>query len=269
MADAAAVAALSELVDLMTTLRAPGGCPWDREQTHTTLRPYLLEEAYEVLDAIDAGDPAALCDELGDLLLQVVFHAELAREVASFSIADVARSIAEKLVRRHPHVFGNVAVADAADVSRNWQRIKAAERAGSGTENGLFSTIPRALPALARAQKVGDRLAHVGFDWADVAGALDALDGERTELAQALGASDLDAARREVGDLLLTLTSVARHLDVSAELALREATDRLTSRVAHVEAAALESGATLGELSAEERDRLWTQAKIVTQPHRV
>ncbi len=267
MADAPAIAALARLVDMMARLRAPGGCPWDREQTHATLRPYVLEEAYEVVDAIDGGDAATLCDELGDLLLQVVFHAELAREAGTFSIADVATAIADKLERRHPHVFGDVTVRGADDVVRNWTRIKAAERADArGTEAGVLDDVPRALPALARAQKVGDRLAHVGFDWDDARGVLAALDAERAELAQALAAGDRDAARRELGDVLLTVASLARHLDASAELALREATDRLAARVRHVESAARRAGKRLDELDAVARDRLWADAKRATDP---
>jgi MazG family protein len=257
--------ALGRLVDIMAKLRAPGGCPWDREQTHATLRPYLLEEAYEVLEAIDRDDPNALRDELGDLLLQVVFHAEMASEAGTFTIADVAEAIAGKLVRRHPHVFGDVAVSGADDVMRNWRDIKATERAKKGgPDAGVLVDVPRALPALAHAQKVGERLAHVGFDWDDVDGVLAAFDAERAELAQALAAGDRDAARRELGDMLLALTSVARHLDTSAELALRDATERLTRRVSHVEDAARARGATLASLDATTRDRLWDDAKRAT-----
>jgi tetrapyrrole methylase family protein/MazG family protein len=261
MADAAAITALSRLVDMMTRLRAPGGCPWDREQTHETLRPYVLEEAYEVVDAIDGGDHAALRDELGDLLLQVVFHAELAREAGTFSIADVANAIADKLERRHPHVFADVEVQDADDVVRNWRQIKAEERSARRAGTGVLADLPRSLPALAHAQKVGDRLAHVGFDWPGVEAVLRQLDSERVELAEALAASDADAARREVGDVLLTIASLARHLDVSAELVLREATDRLAARVGHVEAAAHRAGTTLRDLDDTARDRLWREAK--------
>src|SRR6185369_12794255 len=185
MPDPEVTDALARLVDLMAKLRSPGGCPWDREQTHATLRPYLLEEAYEVLDAIERGDPDALRDELGDLLLQVVFHAELAREAGTFTVGDVATAIADKLVRRHPHVFADVTVRDAGDVMRNWHQIKAAERAASPEPSGVLAGVPRALPALAHAQKVGDRLGHVGFDWPDVHGVLAAADAERLELAEA------------------------------------------------------------------------------------
>ncbi len=263
MADATTTRALGRLVDIMARLRAPGGCPWDREQTPQTLRPYLLEETYEVLDAIERGSPEALRDELGDLLLQIVFHAEIAREAGQFTIADVATAIADKLERRHPHVFGDVRVAGADDVMRNWQTIKAEERRAGG-DAGVLGGVPRALPALARAQKVGDRLSHVGFDWSDVGAVLAVLDDERAELAVALAAGDTAAARRELGDLLLTLASVARHLDVSAELALGAATDRLAARVHHVEQAAAAAGRTLAALDPDERDRLWRDAKTAT-----
>jgi MazG family protein len=269
MADAATLDAIARLVDLMTRLRAPGGCPWDLEQTHDTLRPYLLEEAYEVLDAIDLADPAALCDELGDLLLQVVFHAELAREAGTFALADVAEAISDKLVRRHPHVFGDVAVDGAADVIRNWQHIKATERSTRRPSSGVLADVPRTLPSLAHAQKVGDRLARVGFDWTEVGEVLGVLDDERTELAQALDRGDLDAARAEIGDLLLTVANLARHLDGSAELLLRAATDRLIARVGHIEAVATASGTTLDALDTATRDRLWNEAKIATAPRRV
>jgi nucleoside triphosphate diphosphatase len=260
MADADTLDSLARLIDIMARLRAPGGCPWDREQTPESLRPYLVEEAYEVLDAIDRGDVDGQRDELGDVLLQVVFHAEIAAEQGRFRLADVARAIADKLVRRHPHVFADVAVRGADDVVRNWQRIKAAERqaAGGREADGLLASVPAALPALARAQQVGEKLAHVGFDWPDLAGVLDKVDEERRELGDAVRDGDRAAAARELGDLLLTVTSLARHLDVQAEMALRDATGRLARRVAHVEAAA---GRPLGALDDAERDRLWEAAK--------
>ncbi|MCW5891904.1 MAG: nucleoside triphosphate pyrophosphohydrolase [bacterium] len=257
MADPAAVAALARLVDIMHRLRAPGGCPWDREQTPETLRPYLVEETYEVLDALDAGDPGAVRDELGDLLLQVVFHAEIAAEHGEFTIADVAAAIADKLVRRHPHVFADVQAEDAEAVIANWRRIKAAERAAKG-EVGVLAGVARALPALARAQQVGDKLAQVGFDWPDAAAVLAKVDEERTELGAALAAGDAAQAGRELGDLLLTLASLARHLGVQAEMALRDATARLMARVGHVEQAA---NGSLADLDAAQRDRLWSAAK--------
>jgi tetrapyrrole methylase family protein/MazG family protein/ATP diphosphatase len=267
MADAHTLASLARLIDIMARLRAPGGCPWDREQTHDSLRPYVVEEAYEVLDAIESGDPEALCDELGDLLLQVLFHAEIASETGAFRLADVARAIAEKLERRHPHVFADVEVRDADEVVRNWRRIKAEERANMRSDGdtsglaGVLAAIPRALPALTRAQEVGEKLAHAGFDWPDVSGVLAKVDEERQELGGAIEHGDQAAARAEVGDLLLTAASLARHLGVSAEMALRDATARLERRVAHVEAAAHAAGRSLESLDDAERERLWRAAK--------
>lgn len=261
MADPLAVEAFTRLVDIMSRLRAPGGCPWDREQTPDTLRQYVLEEACEVLDAIDDGDPRALCEELGDLLLQVVFQAEIAAEAGRFTIADVARGIADKLVRRHPHVFADVSVRDADEVIRNWKEQKAAERRAAGKDDGIVANVPRSLPALARAQAVGDKLGAVGFDWPDTDAVLDKLREEQHELEDALGRGDTTGATRELGDVLLTVTSLARHLGASAELALREAIGRLEDRVRHVERAAVAEGTSIGELDAAARDRLWATAK--------
>ncbi len=264
MADADTLASLARLVDIMARLRAPGGCPWDREQTHESLRPYLIEEAYEVVDAIEHADSDELRDELGDLLLQVVFHAEIAAEAGRFHLADVARAIADKLERRHPHVFGDVQVRDAAEVMRNWRQLKAHERAAAGAApRGLLASVPSALPALSRAQHVGQRLAHAGFDWPHLPGVLDTLDAERRELADALARGDRAGAASEVGDLLLTLTSVARHLEVDAETALRDATARLAGRIAHVETALREAGGSFDALDEAGRERLWAAAKAV------
>lgn len=261
MADPAVAQAFTALVDIMARLRAPGGCPWDREQTPTTLRPYLLEETYEVLDALDGGDDAALCEELGDLLLQVVFQAQLAREAQRFTITDVARAIAAKLVRRHPHVFGEVHVEDAADVVRNWRRIKAEEKQAAGHDPDPFAGVPGALPALARAQALGEKAAHVGLDWPTLGGVLAKLREEEAELAAAVAAQDRAAIEHELGDLLLTMASLARHLDVSAEMALRAANRRFVGRARRAEAAAAARGRPLAELPVEERERLWVAAK--------
>jgi MazG family protein len=258
--DPAVTQALGELVDVMARLRAPGGCPWDREQTPASLRPYLLEETYEVLEAIDRGEPTALCEELGDLLLQVVFQAEIAAESGRFGIGDVARAIRDKLVRRHPHVFGDVEARDAEEVARNWRRIKAAERQAAG-EHDPFAGVPAALPALARAQQLGDKAAHVGLDWPDAAAVLEKLREEQRELEQAMAGGDAAAVAHEVGDVLLTVASLARHLGVAAEMALREANDRFVARARHADAAARERGTTLAALAPAERERLWQAAK--------
>lgn len=260
MADARALETFARLVDMMARLRGPGGCPWDREQTPDSLRPYILEEAYEVLEAIDGGDAGRVRDELGDLLLQVVFQAQLAAEDHRFTIADVAQAIADKLERRHPHVFGSVEVAGADDVVRNWKRIKAEERRAAGDDT-LFAGVPAALPALARAQQLGERAAQSGLDWEDARGALEKVREELAEIEGALAAGDSAAAGRELGDLLLAVTSVARHLEVPAEMALRGATDRFVARARRVEAAARATGRALDQLSPEEIDRLWRVAK--------
>ena len=261
MPDRSVADSFLRLVDLMARLRGPDGCPWDREQTPESLRPYVIEEAYEVLEAIERGDPEALRDELGDLLLQVVFQAQLATEAGRFTIADVANAVTDKLVRRHPHVFGDVEVRDADEVMRNWRRIKAEERHARGGEHDPLASVPAALPALVRAQQLGEKAHQLGFDWPDVAGVLAKLREEQAELEAAVAAGDRTAAACELGDVLLTLTSVARHLDVPAEMALRDAADRFVARARRVEAGARARGAALADLDPAERERLWALAK--------
>src|SRR3989449_5087441 len=190
MADPSVAEAFTRLVDLMARLRAPGGCPWDREQTPASLRPYLLEEVYEVLEAIEADDPGHLRDELGDLLLQIVFQSQLAAEAGRFTVADVACAIVDKLVRRHPHVFGDVEVRDAAEVVRNWRRIKAEERRTAGEDGDLFAGMPAALPALVRAEQLGEKAGHVGLDWRGAGGVLEKLREEITEIEAPVAAGD-------------------------------------------------------------------------------
>jgi nucleoside triphosphate diphosphatase len=265
MATSGAADAFTRLVDIMARLRGPGGCPWDREQTPATLRPYLLEEAYEVLDALDRGQPDAIRDELGDLLLQVVFHAQLASEAGQFTVADVAQAIADKLVRRHPHVFGDTQVRDAHDVVRNWTRIKAEERRERGADGDAFDGVPRTLPALLRAQQVGEKARHVGLDWDAAAGVLAKVREEADELERAVADGDRRAVEDELGDLLLTLTSVARHLHVSAELSLHGAVSRFLERARHAEASARARGTSLVDLPGAERERLWDEAKAATR----
>lgn len=246
------------LLRIMERLRGPGGCPWDREQDHRSIRKYVIEEAYEVADAIDRDDPRELCGELGDLLLQVVFHAEMAREAGRFAIADVCRAIGDKMERRHPHVFGELEVDSASQVVRNWERIKAEER---GPEASAIDGVPRALPALQRAERISEKASRVGFDWPDVPAVLAKVEEERTELAAALGSGDPAAVERELGDLLLAVANLARKLDVEPELALGRATDRFEGRFRHAEAAARRAGQRLGDLSPAELDRLWEAAK--------
>lgn len=247
-----------ELVRIMARLRAPGGCPWDREQTHRSIRKYVIEEAYEVAEAIDHDDPAELCAELGDLLLQVVFHAQMASEDGRFSIDDVCRGESEKMRRRHPHVFGNVTVGGAEDVVRNWEAIKAEER---GDAASAIDGVPRALPSLQRAERVGEKAARVGFDWSDLAGVLAKVDEERAELAAAIERGGRERIAEELGDLLLATANLARKLDVEPEQALSGAVDRFERRFRWIESSARAAGSALRDLSAPELDALWEQAK--------
>lgn len=254
------------LVELMQRLLAPDGCPWDREQTPATLRRYVLEEACEVIDAIDGGDRRELCAELGDLLLQVVFQAELARAEGAFGPDDVVASICEKLVRRHPHVFAGESAEGAEQVLRNWERIKAAERRGKD-DRGVLGSVARSLPALTRAERVGEKVARVGFDWPDARGPREKVDEELRELDEALASGDKDRAEAELGDALFALVNVARHAHIDAESALRRTVDKFTERFAHVERRVIERHGgwpltTEGDkLTVEELDGYWDEAK--------
>ena len=251
MPDLPPVDSFVRLVEIMARLRSPGGCPWDREQSPESLRPYVIEEAYEVVEAI----------ERGDLLLQVVFQSQLAAEAGRFTIADVAAAIADKLVRRHPHVFGDVEVRDADEVMRNWRRIKAEEQRARGIEPDPLAGVPAGLPALARAQHLGEKARQLGLDWPDITGVLAKLREEQAELEAAVAAGDRTAAAQELGDVLLTLTSIARHLDVPAEMALRDATDRFVGRARRAANVAATRGTALADLAEDERERLWALAK--------
>jgi tetrapyrrole methylase family protein/MazG family protein len=250
------------LVDIMRKLRKPDGCPWDREQTHETLKPYLIEEAYELLDAIDSGDDHEIILELGDVLLQVVFHAQVASETARFSIEDVARAIAEKLVRRHPHIFGDVSAEDSETVITNWETIKREEKKSKGQEQmGLFDDIPRQLPALMRAQAIQKKAARVGFDWDEIA---EVTAKAREEVAEFVEAVDKGAAyeiEEELGDLLFSLVNIARFVDVNPEEALTKTNQKFLSRFAYIERKLAERGSTPAEATLEEMDDLWEEAK--------
>jgi tetrapyrrole methylase family protein/MazG family protein/ATP diphosphatase len=259
------------LVELMQRLLAPDGCPWDREQSFLTLRRYVLEEACEVVDAIDDGDRGELRDELGDLLLQVVFQAELARAEGSFGPDDVVAAICDKLVRRHPHVFADASVEGAADVLRNWERIKAAERSAGKQKKkekeGVLGGVPRSLPALTRAQRVGEKVARVGFDWPDARGSRTKVGEELGELDNAVASGDKDRIEAELGDVLFALVNLARHVDVDAEGALRRTIDKFSRRFDHVEARVRErhggwpTQAADDRLTLEELDGYWEEAK--------
>ncbi len=251
-------APLERLRAIVSLLRSPDGCPWDREQTHESLRAGLLEEACEVIDAITRADDENLREELGDLLLQVIFHADLAGERGAFTLEDAAHNVCEKLVRRHPHVFGEADATDTAQVLRQWEQIKRDEK-GSGA--GLLDGIPRSLPALIRAQNVQKKAARVGFDWPDTTGVIDKFREELAELSLEIESGDPKKIEHEVGDLLFTAVNFARKLGVEAELCLENATQRFTARFRHMEKALAEQDRKLEETTPAELDKLWEQAK--------
>ena len=246
------------LVDIVAKLRAPGGCPWDREQTHESLKRNLLEEAHEALEAIDGGDPAVLTEELGDLLVQIAFHADIAREAGHFDMGDVVERINRKLIRRHPHVFADESVSDAREVERNWERIKAQERAASGTRKSPVDGIPASLPALAAAQLMQDRVARAGFEWDDISGVLDKLSEEVDELRHA---DTQEEKVHELGDVLFVLVNLARWMDIHAEDVLRQANGRFRQRYLGMEAIALQRGLDFEALALEEKEELWQEVK--------
>jgi MazG family protein len=258
---------MDELLAIMARLRDPErGCPWDLAQDFQSVAPYTLEEAYEVVDAIERGDLGQLRDELGDLLFQVVFHARIAEEQGAFDFAAVAAGIADKLTRRHPHVFGGERLADAGEQSRRWEEIKDAEKAARGAPSGappsVLDDVPLALPALTRASKAGRRAARIGFDWPDAEGARAKVAEELAELDQARATGDRAAMEHELGDLLLAATSLARHLDIDPETALRAANARFADRFRHVEARARQSGAR----DVETLEGYWQEAKQNARP---
>ena len=241
----------------MARLRAPGGCPWDREQSFDTIKPYLLEETYEVLEAIDKRDWPALADELGDLLLQAVFFAQMASEENKFRIDDSIDAIVQKLIRRHPHVFADGSAKTSDDVKRRWDEIKADEKKSKGEPvRGLLESVPRNLPALVEAQQISSKAAGVGFDWENADQVLDKLDEELDELARAREGGSREELEGEIGDLLFVLVNLARFLKVDPEQALRKTNAKFRKRFAHVEAGAKLPGATIAEMEA-----LWQEAK--------
>jgi MazG family protein len=245
------------LVGIMARLRAPGGCPWDREQNFDTIKPYLLEETYEVFDAIDQRDWPNLAEELGDLMLQAVFFAQMASEEGKFRIDDSLDAISEKLIRRHPHVFGDGSAKTSDDVKRRWDEIKADEKKDQGKQqNGRLDSVPRKLPALVEAQQISSKAAAVGFDWENPEQVLDKLDEELRELAEARKTGTPAELEGELGDLLFVLVNLARFLKVDPEQALRKTNAKFRKRFAFVESHATLPGATLPEMEA-----LWQEAK--------
>lgn len=251
---------LPRLVGLMQRLLAPNGCPWDREQTLATLQPYLVEETYEVIDALSAGNLADHCEELGDLLLQIVFQAELRHAEGAFGIEDVIEGIVRKLVRRHPHVFGDIHAKNADEALASWAKLKASEKSKKG-KKGALDGIPRSAPALIRATRAGEKAAAVGFDWPDAAGVRAKVGEELAEFDRACQSQDRKAMASELGDLLFAVVNLARKLDLDAEHSLREATDRFARRFAYMEERLEAQGRTLKSASAAEQNDLWEEAK--------
>jgi len=243
------------LKEIIAKLRGPDGCPWDKKQTHASLKPYLIEECYEVLQVLDEGTPQKLCEELGDLLLQIMLHAQIAAEAGQFSIEDVIRGISSKLIHRHPHVFGGQKVQDAGEVEQNWQALKREER-----EEGesLLAGVPDQMPALAYSQSIQRRVAGVGFDWEEVEEIIDKLVEEVAEIKQA---PDQQERAKEFGDLFFTLANVARRLDIDPEMALRSANQRFRRRFEYMEEACRNRVVSFGSLSFDEQNVLWEEAK--------
>ena len=249
------------LVRIVHRLRAPGGCPWDRQQTAATLKPFVIEEAYEVVDAIDGGRPADLCEELGDLLLQVMLQAEIASERDSFTIEDVIRGISGKLVERHPHVFGDVEVEGAGEVLANWERIKRKEK----KSRGLFDGLPAQLPGLLKAARMGEKAGRVGFDWPDPAQVRAKVAEELSELDEAVTAGDVSAMDHELGDLLFAVAQWARHLGLHPEECLRAGCERFRRRFEVMSRALADRGLDCEDLDPEQLEGAWQEAKAAPE----
>ena len=247
------------LRDIIMKLRAPDGCPWDQEQTHTTLRRNLLEECYEALEALDSGNSQSLSEELGDVLMQIVFHCQIAEENGDFTDGDMFRHINEKLIHRHPHVFGDVVVKDAREVEANWEETKKKER---GVQVSVLDGVSKAMPALGYGQSITFRASQAGFEWEDISGVIDKVCEEIGELEAAPTKTEKE---REFGDVLLSLVNVARWLDIDAESALRGANDRFYSRFTHIEAGARAQGRPVRNMSMGEKEALWDEAKRAEQ----
>jgi len=246
------------LVDIIARLRAPDGCPWDKQQTHASLRENLLEECYEVLETLDEGNSGTLCDELGDLLMQIVLHAQIATEAGEFELGDVVSSITTKLIHRHPHIFGSKKVKDAEEVVLNWEALKQEERGGTS----ILAGVPKQMPALGYSQEIQRRVAGVGFDWEDIDGVIEKLAEEISELKRA---ESQERKAQEFGDLLFTLANIARRLGIDLETALREANQRFYCRFSYMEEVCRQRGLNFGELSFDEQNALWEGAKRKVQ----
>ncbi|WP_428409368.1 nucleoside triphosphate pyrophosphohydrolase [Hyphococcus sp.] len=254
---------IDALLQVMARLRSPdGGCPWDLEQNFRTIAPYTVEEAYEVADAIERGDMNGLKEELGDLLFQAVFHAQMAKEEGLFTFGDVAQEIADKMIRRHPHVFGEVDMRSADEQTAAWEEQKAEERKAKG-KDGLLDDVPAGLPGLTRAVKLQKRAGRVGFDWPDARSVLDKIAEETEELKEAMDAGEKDHIEEEFGDLLFVLANLSRHLDIDPESALRRANEKFIRRFRHIEKTFAERGESLADARLEEMEAVWDEAKAM------
>jgi MazG family protein len=258
----AAASEFARLCQIVARLRAPGGCPWDREQTNESILPQLIEEAYELVEAIRGKDVDHFCEELGDVLLHVVMHAEITREAGQFGIADVLTEISEKLIRRHPHVFAQSDARDSGAVVKQWEAIKRQEKTG---DSHYLSSLPTALPALMRAQKAQKKVARVNFDWTALKDVMAKVDEELGEVKHALESEDADSIRVEIGDLLFAVVNLARKCDIDAEIALQRATDKFRDRFNRVEDELKAKGKQLGEADLAELDAIWEKTKKETR----
>lgn len=254
------LAGVRRLYDVMKRLRAPGGCPWDREQTLQTLKPCLLEETYELLEAMDGADLALHVEELGDVLLQVVFQSAIREEEGLFTFDDVAEALAEKLIRRHPHVFGDAVADSSGQVLRNWEAIKQAEK-GKAPDRSAIDGVPATLPALLKAQRMQSKASRVGFDWEDAAGAIDKLEEEVAEVREAVVSGDKEGVAEEIGDLLFSVVNYCRFVDVDAESALEGANKKFARRFREVERRVRGQGRTLKACTLAELDEVWEAVK--------
>lgn len=255
---------ISDLLKIMEILRSPEGCPWDREQSHESIKKSLIEETYEVVEAINKNDKELMTEELGDVLLQVVFHSQIARENGEFDFSDVCDGICKKLIERHPHVFGDVSVKDSGEVLENWEQIKSRTKHRK-TQTDKMLSVPRELPALMRSAKIQEKAAKVGFDWDDASGAFDKLSEESEELKAAVRNNDKGNMAEELGDLLFSAVNVSRFIGVDAEEALTASTDKFLNRFSVVERLAKERNIDMEKSSIEELDRLWDEAKEMTK----
>ena len=248
------------LVALMARLRGPDGCPWDRKQTPASLKPFLVEECYEVIDALDEDDPAKVKEELGDLLFQIIFHARIAEERGHFTIHDVIETNVEKMIRRHPHVFGDARLETDKEVLANWEELKKKEK-GYEQRTSVLEGVPRHLPSLLRAHSLQERAARVGFDWSRIDEALPKLDEEMAEFKEALKKEDPSGIEEELGDIFFMLVNISRFLGVNPEDALRKTISKFIRRFRHIEESAADAGRSLADMSLEEMERLWQESK--------